>query len=164
MSATTGSFSIGDTTVTMPVKTGSIGPSVVDIGKLYASTGMFTYDPDLPRRRAVNRRLPISTATKVCCSIAVIRSIRSPNKATFSKPLICCSTGNCRPQRRKRISTTGSPAIRWCTSRWPGFSKAFAGTPIRWPFCVRALALCRPFITIRPIFRIRSSAWSHRSA
>ena len=41
----TGSFSIGDTTVTMPVKTGSIGPSVVDIGKLYASTGMFTYDP-----------------------------------------------------------------------------------------------------------------------
>ena len=45
MSATTGSFNIGDTTVTMPVKTGSIGPSVVDIGKLYASTGMFTYDP-----------------------------------------------------------------------------------------------------------------------
>jgi citrate synthase len=45
MSATTGTFSIGDTTVSMPVKTGSIGPSVVDIGKLYASTGMFTYDP-----------------------------------------------------------------------------------------------------------------------
>ena len=45
MSATTGSFSIGDTTVKMPVKTGSIGPAVVDIGKLYAATGMFTYDP-----------------------------------------------------------------------------------------------------------------------
>jgi citrate synthase len=29
----------------MPVKTGSIGPAVVDIGKLYAKTGMFTYDP-----------------------------------------------------------------------------------------------------------------------
>jgi citrate synthase len=36
MSATTGSFSIDDST---------IGPSVVDIGKLYAQTGMFTYDP-----------------------------------------------------------------------------------------------------------------------
>jgi citrate synthase len=45
MSDTTGSFSIGDTTVKMPVKTGTIGPSVVDIGKLYAATGMFTYDP-----------------------------------------------------------------------------------------------------------------------
>src|ERR1700726_1010947 len=45
MSATTGSFSIGDSTVQMPVKTGALGPSVVDIGKLYAQTGMFTYDP-----------------------------------------------------------------------------------------------------------------------
>jgi citrate synthase len=45
MSATTGTFSLGETKVEMPVKTGSIGPSVVDIGKLYAKTGMFTYDP-----------------------------------------------------------------------------------------------------------------------
>jgi citrate synthase len=45
MTATTGSFHIDETTVEMPVKTGSIGPAVVDIGKLYAKTGMFTYDP-----------------------------------------------------------------------------------------------------------------------
>jgi citrate synthase len=45
MSATTGSFSIGDSTVQMPVKTGTLGPSVVDISKLYTQTGMFTYDP-----------------------------------------------------------------------------------------------------------------------
>src|ERR1700724_3552970 len=45
MSATTGSFSIGNSTVQMPVKTGTLGPSVVDIGKLYAQSGMFTYDP-----------------------------------------------------------------------------------------------------------------------
>ncbi|HKH33077.1 MAG TPA: citrate/2-methylcitrate synthase, partial [Beijerinckiaceae bacterium] len=31
--------------VEMPVKPGTIGPSVVDISKLYAQTGMFTYDP-----------------------------------------------------------------------------------------------------------------------
>ena len=29
----------------MPVKHGSIGPAVADIGKLYGQTGMFTYDP-----------------------------------------------------------------------------------------------------------------------
>jgi citrate synthase len=45
MTATTGSFHIDETTVEMPVKSGSIGPAVVDIGKLYAKTGMFTYDP-----------------------------------------------------------------------------------------------------------------------
>ena len=45
MSATSGSFNLGGKSVDMAVKNGSIGPSVVDIGKLYAQTGMFTYDP-----------------------------------------------------------------------------------------------------------------------
>lgn len=31
--------------VSMPVMTGSVGPDVVDIRKLYAQTGVFTYDP-----------------------------------------------------------------------------------------------------------------------
>jgi citrate synthase len=36
---------IGDSNVTFPVKEGTIGPSVLDIAKLYAQAGMFTYDP-----------------------------------------------------------------------------------------------------------------------
>jgi len=32
-------------TVEMPVKSGTIGPDVVDIRKLYGQTGLFTYDP-----------------------------------------------------------------------------------------------------------------------
>ncbi|CAN5513367.1 citrate synthase [soil metagenome] len=32
-------------TVDFPVMTGSVGPDVIDISKLYAQTGMFTYDP-----------------------------------------------------------------------------------------------------------------------
>src|SRR5215210_3369116 len=31
--------------VTYPVIPGSVGPEVIDIRKLYADTGMFTYDP-----------------------------------------------------------------------------------------------------------------------
>src|SRR5690242_20468668 len=31
--------------VTYPVLSGSVGPDVVDIRKLYGDTGMFTYDP-----------------------------------------------------------------------------------------------------------------------
>jgi citrate synthase len=41
----TGSISVGDKNWTFPVYDGSIGPSVVDIGKLYTTSGMFTYDP-----------------------------------------------------------------------------------------------------------------------
>ena len=39
------SFSNGSPSVEMPVYSGSIGPDVIDIRKLYAQTGMFTYDP-----------------------------------------------------------------------------------------------------------------------
>ncbi|HUR87776.1 MAG TPA: citrate synthase [Ramlibacter sp.] len=39
------SFSNGSPSVDLPVYSGSIGPDVIDIRKLYAQTGMFTYDP-----------------------------------------------------------------------------------------------------------------------
>ena len=39
------SFSNGSPSVDLPVYQGSVGPDVVDIRKLYAQTGMFTYDP-----------------------------------------------------------------------------------------------------------------------
>ncbi|MDP3258350.1 citrate/2-methylcitrate synthase, partial [Bosea sp. (in: a-proteobacteria)] len=45
MSGTTSQLQVDGKTVDMAIKTGSIGPSVIDIGKLYAQTGMFTYDP-----------------------------------------------------------------------------------------------------------------------
>jgi citrate synthase len=39
------SFSNGSPSVELPVYKGNIGPDVIDIRKLYAQTGMFTYDP-----------------------------------------------------------------------------------------------------------------------
>lgn len=45
MSGTNSQLNVDGKTVDMAIKTGSIGPSVIDIAKLYAQTGMFTYDP-----------------------------------------------------------------------------------------------------------------------
>ncbi len=39
------SFTNGSPNVDLPVYQGSVGPDVIDIRKLYAQTGMFTYDP-----------------------------------------------------------------------------------------------------------------------
>src|SRR5882672_1734033 len=39
------SFSDGSPSIEMPIYTGSVGPDVIDIRKLYAQTGKFTYDP-----------------------------------------------------------------------------------------------------------------------
>ena len=38
-------FSNGAPSVELPVYSGTIGPNVIDIRKLYGATGMFTYDP-----------------------------------------------------------------------------------------------------------------------
>ena len=43
--AKTAEISVGDESHNYPVKVGTIGPEVIDIAKLYATTGMFTYDP-----------------------------------------------------------------------------------------------------------------------
>jgi len=41
----TGTLNVDDKKWTFPVYDGTIGPSVVDIAKLYGTAGMFTYDP-----------------------------------------------------------------------------------------------------------------------
>ena len=38
-------LSVGGTDHDLPVLNGTCGPDVVDIRKLYGTTGMFTYDP-----------------------------------------------------------------------------------------------------------------------
>src|SRR5579862_5609148 len=45
MATSSATLSVGDKAVELPVKEGTIGPSVIDISKLYTQTGMFTFDP-----------------------------------------------------------------------------------------------------------------------
>jgi len=41
----TADLSLEGKSTTMPVRTGTLGPDVIDVGKLYRDTGCFTYDP-----------------------------------------------------------------------------------------------------------------------
>jgi citrate synthase len=45
MSVTAAKITVGGTEVEAPIRSGTIGPDVIDIRKLYAQTGVFTYDP-----------------------------------------------------------------------------------------------------------------------
>lgn len=48
------SFSDGSPSLELPIYKGSIGPDVIDIRKLYGSTGKFTYDPGFMSTAACN--------------------------------------------------------------------------------------------------------------
>jgi citrate synthase len=38
-------LSVAGKNIDLPVYSGTVGPDVIDVGKLYAQTGMFTLDP-----------------------------------------------------------------------------------------------------------------------
>ncbi|MED5618351.1 citrate synthase [Ideonella sp. BN130291] len=48
------SFSDGSASMDLPIYKGSVGPDVIDIRKLYAQTGKFTYDPGFMSTAACN--------------------------------------------------------------------------------------------------------------
>ena len=48
------SFSDGSAPIEMPIYKGTVGPDVIDIRKLYAQTGKFTYDPGFMSTAACN--------------------------------------------------------------------------------------------------------------
>src|SRR6201996_4508443 len=41
----TATLTVGNKPFDLPISSGSVGPDVIDIGKLYGQSGMFTYDP-----------------------------------------------------------------------------------------------------------------------
>src|SRR6201994_4847815 len=41
----TPTLTVGNKTFDLPISSGSVGPDVIDIGKLYGQSGLFTYDP-----------------------------------------------------------------------------------------------------------------------
>ena len=55
--AKTATLTLGGKTIEMPVKSGSIGPDVVDITKLYAQTGVFTFDPGFTSTAACESKI-----------------------------------------------------------------------------------------------------------
>ena len=44
-STKTATLTVGNKTYDFPILSGTVGPDVIDIAKLYAQAGMFTYDP-----------------------------------------------------------------------------------------------------------------------
>ena len=50
-------LSVNGKTVSLPVRSGSVGPDVIDVGKLYKETGCFTYDPGFTSTAACDSRI-----------------------------------------------------------------------------------------------------------
>jgi citrate synthase len=117
MSSQASNFSLGDKQVQMPVKEGTIGPSVVDISKLYGQTGMFTYDPGFTSTAACESSITYIDGDEGVLLYRGYPIEQLAEHGDFLEPATCCFTASCRPPRRRPISTTASRATPWCTTR-----------------------------------------------
>jgi citrate synthase len=101
------SFSNGSPSVELPVYAGSIGPDVIDIRKLYAQTGMFTYDPGFLSTASCQSAITYIDGDKGELLYRGYPIEQLATSATTSTPATCCSTANC-PTKPSATTSTSS--------------------------------------------------------
>ena len=158
-------FAAGGKSVELPVYSGTVGPDVIDIGKLYAQTGMFTLDPGFTSTASCESQITYIDGDQ---GILLHRGYPIDQLAEQSNFLEVCylllhgELPNAEP--RTPSSRTRSRATRCCTRSLIGSSRASAATPTRWRSCAALSARCRPSTMTPPTSMIRSSARSPSTA
>ena len=106
----TATLTVGNKTYDFPILSGTVGPDVVDIAQavrpdrdVHLRSGLHL------DRRAASPRSPISTAMPACCEYRGYPIEQLAEKATSSRPAICCCTANCRPRREIRVRQPRHP-------------------------------------------------------
>jgi citrate synthase len=100
-----GSLKIGEKSYNFPIYDGTIGPEVIDISKLYAEAGIFTYDPGFTSTGSCESKITYIDGDEGVLLYRGYPTI-SPSTATSSRPAISCCTAICRPPSKKPTSST----------------------------------------------------------
>ena len=102
----------------MPVRSGTIGPDVVDIGRLYRDTGCFTYDPGFTSTANCSSKHHLHRRRQ---GVLLYRGYPIDQLAEQSNFLEVCYlllNGELPTQgASSRSSVTPSRTTPWCTSR-----------------------------------------------
>jgi citrate synthase len=106
-----------------PVISGSVGPDVIDIRKLYGQTGMFTYDPGFTSTASCESGLTYIDGED---GVLLHRGYPSRRSATS------CSTAISRAVRSSILSITRSAATPCCTSSWQRSTADSGAMRTRW--------------------------------
>jgi hypothetical protein len=92
--------------VDLPIKTGTIGPDVVDIGTLYKNTGAFTYDPGFTSTASCESKITFIDGDEGILLHRGYPIDQLASMATSSRSATCFFTVSCRQRHRRQISIT----------------------------------------------------------
>ena len=146
-SSKTAQITVGNNTWDFPILSGTIGPDVIDISKLYGQSGMFTYDPGFTSTASCKSKITYIDGDAGVLEYRGYPIEQLAENGDFLETCYLLLYGELPTKARRRISTTGSRATPWCTTRWPASSRASAATRIRWPSWSAASARSPPSIS-----------------
>lgn len=115
-----------------PVLEGTEGPRVIDIGKLYAQTGMFTFDPGYTSTGSCESEITYIDGDKGVLLHRGYPIKELADKSDFMEVCYLCFMATCRTPPRRRSSRRPSPITRCCMSSLSTSSADSAAMPIRW--------------------------------
>ena len=114
----TGTLTVGDKNWDFPIYAGTIGPNVLDISKLYAESGMFTYDPGFTSTASCESKITYIDGDEGILLYRGYPIEQLAEHGDFPRDLLPAALRRTADRRRRRpTSTTASPATPWCTSR-----------------------------------------------
>ena len=117
----------------LPLLSGTIGPDVVDIRKLYGDLGVFTFDPGYGATASCDSKITYIDGDE---GVLLYRGYPIEQLAENSDFLeVCLPAAERRPAdpgAAARNSARASPATPWCMSSSAGSSTASAAMRIRW--------------------------------
>ncbi len=158
------SFSDGSPSMELPIYKGTIGPEVIDIRKLYAQTGKFTYDPGFLSTASCNSTITYIDGDK---GELLYRGYPIEQLATTCDYLETCYlllNGELPTQSQKEEFTHLVTHHTMINEQMQFFLRGFRRDRIRWRFSRGWSARSRPSITTPPTSTTRSTARSRRSA
>jgi citrate synthase len=146
--------------IDLPVIGGSIGPRVIDIRKLYAQTGHFTYDPGFMATAACRSNITYIDGDE---GILLYRGYPIEELAKHSdfmevSYLLLYGELPTAKEREKFVHDITHHTM--VHEQLAHSSAASAAMRTRWRSCAAWSVLFRPSITIRPTFTTHTSVWS----
>src|SRR5579863_9798781 len=96
----------------LPVRNGTIGPSVLDISSIHKDLGVFTYDPGFGMTAATESRITYIDGDAGVLLYRGYRSSSSPSTAPSWRWRTCSCSVSCRRRSSSRSSTATSVITR----------------------------------------------------
>jgi citrate synthase len=101
----------------MPVRSGTIGPDVIDVGRLYRDTGCFTYDPGFTSTANCSSRITYIDGDKGVLLYRGYPIEQLAQKSNFLEVCYILLYGDLPTTAQYDNFRTTSRATPWCTSR-----------------------------------------------